>query len=60
MRLGRLAVAFAMMAVAAVPALAQAPIKVGEINSYKVIPAFLEPYRKGWELAVEQINKSGG
>lgn len=60
MRLGRLAVAFAMMAVAAAPALAQAPIKVGEINSYKVIPAFLEPYRKGWELAVEQINKSGG
>ena len=38
---------------------AQAPVKVGEINSYKVIPAFLEPYRKGWELAVEEINKGG-
>jgi len=29
------------------PAAAQAPIKIGEINSYKVFPAFLEPYKKG-------------
>jgi len=36
------------------------PVKVGEINSYSRIPAFTEPYRKGWELAVEQINASGG
>lgn len=35
-------------------------IKVGELNSYKVFPAFLEPYRKGWELAVEEINAKGG
>ena len=35
-------------------------IKVGELNSYKVFPAFLEPYRKGWELAVEEINAGGG
>jgi branched-chain amino acid transport system substrate-binding protein len=35
-------------------------IKIGEINSYKAQPAFLEPYKKGWELAVEEINKSGG
>lgn len=35
-------------------------IRVGEINSYKTIPAFLEPYKKGIELAVEQINQSGG
>jgi len=40
-------------------ALAQA-IKVGELNSYKVFPAFLEPYKKGWELALEEINASGG
>ena len=35
-------------------------IKVGELNSYKVFPAFLEPYRKGWELALEEINARGG
>lgn len=35
-------------------------IKVGEINSYKTIPAFLEPYRKGIELAVDQVNEKGG
>ncbi len=35
-------------------------IKIGEMNSYKVFPAFLDPYKKGWELAVEEINKSGG
>ena len=37
-----------------------APIRIGEINSYKSQPAFLEPYRKGWELAVEEINAAGG
>jgi branched-chain amino acid transport system substrate-binding protein len=35
-------------------------IKIGEINSYKAQPAFLEPYKKGWEMAVEEINASGG
>ena len=35
-------------------------IKIGELNSYKVFPAFLEPYKKGWELAQEEINASGG
>lgn len=35
-------------------------IKVGELNSYKVFPAFLEPYKKGWELALEEINRAGG
>ena len=30
------------------------PIKLGELNSYKTFPAFLEPYRKGMELAVER------
>ncbi|MCW0235527.1 MAG: ABC transporter substrate-binding protein [Ferrovibrio sp.] len=39
---------------------AQDTIKVGEMNSYKNFAAFLEPYKKGWELAVEQINASGG
>lgn len=39
---------------------AQDTIKIGEINSYKVFAAFLEPYKKGMELAVEEINASGG
>ena len=39
---------------------AQEPIRVGEINSYTALPAFTEPYRKGWQLALEQINEAGG
>ena len=39
---------------------AQGVIKIGEINSYKAQPAFLEPYKKGMDLAVEQINGRGG
>jgi len=35
-------------------------IKIGELNSYKVVPAFLEPYRKGMELARHEINAAGG
>jgi branched-chain amino acid transport system substrate-binding protein len=35
-------------------------IKIGEVNSYKAQPAFLEPYRKGMELAVAEINAAGG
>src|SRR6266496_3926253 len=36
------------------------PIKLGELNSYKTFPAFLEPYKKGMELAVEEVNAAGG
>src|SRR5256886_6446136 len=35
-------------------------IKIGEMNSYKSQPAFLDPYKKGWELAIEEINAKGG
>ena len=42
------------------PALAQGTYKIGEINSYKAQPAFLEPYKKGMELAVEEVNAAGG
>ncbi len=45
---------------ATAPARAQGTIKIGEINSYKAQPAFLEPYKKGWELAVEEVNAAGG
>lgn len=44
----------------AMPALAQQTIRFGELNSYKAQPAFLEPYRKGWQMAIEDINKAGG
>jgi branched-chain amino acid transport system substrate-binding protein len=35
-------------------------IKIGEINSYSGLPAFTEPYRKGWQLALDEINGAGG
>ncbi|HZE59592.1 MAG TPA: ABC transporter substrate-binding protein [Burkholderiales bacterium] len=53
------AVLFFAALLAAGSAAAQ-PIKVGELNSYKVFPAFLEPYKKGFELALEEINAKGG
>ena len=53
--LGLAATLWCMAAVAAQP-----PVRVGELNSYKAFPAFLEPYRKGWQLAVEEINAAGG
>ena len=31
-------------------------IKIGDINSYKAMAANMGPYRKGVDLAVEQIN----
>jgi branched-chain amino acid transport system substrate-binding protein len=58
--------AFTVPAIAALalgfgsPAVAQDVIRIGEINSYKAQPAFLDPYRKGWELALEQVNAAGG
>lgn len=47
-------------AIVSLPARAQSSIKIGEVNSYKAQPAFLEPYKKGMELAVEEINAAGG
>lgn len=39
---------------------AQEVYTIGEINSYQAQPALLEPYKKGMELAVAQINLTGG
>jgi branched-chain amino acid transport system substrate-binding protein len=39
---------------------AQAPIKIGEINSYSTIAQFTLPYKQGWQLAVEEVNAAGG
>jgi branched-chain amino acid transport system substrate-binding protein len=61
-RYQRLLLAAASAAVAGLgtSAVAQDAIKIGELNSYKAQPAFLDPYKKGWELAVEEINAKGG
>ncbi|MFC0217155.1 ABC transporter substrate-binding protein [Pseudochelatococcus lubricantis] len=46
---------------AAAPARAQqGEIRVGEINSYSTLPGFTDPYRKGMELALKEINDAGG
>jgi branched-chain amino acid transport system substrate-binding protein len=42
------------------PASAQNTIKIGELNSYKTQSAFLDPYKKGMEMALEEINAKGG
>lgn len=47
----------------AAPSLVRAqsgPIRIGEINSYTTQPAFLNPYRNAWMLALEQVNAQGG
>ena len=55
-----LSAAAAIALFASIGAHAQGTIKIGEVNSYKAQPAFLEPYKKGMELAVEEINAAGG
>src|ERR1700739_3796386 len=52
--------ATAALTLALASAASAQPIKLGELNSYKTFPAFLEPYKKGMELALEQVNRSGG
>ncbi len=34
--------------------------KIGELNSYAGYPQFADGYRRGWQLAVAQINAEGG
>jgi branched-chain amino acid transport system substrate-binding protein len=58
----RLLVAAAAMALVAgpAPASAQNTIRIGEVNSYSGQPGFTGPYKKGWEMALEEINRKGG
>jgi branched-chain amino acid transport system substrate-binding protein len=49
-----------LVAASAAGAQSAQPIRLGELNSYKVFPAFLEPYKKGMELARDEINAAGG
>ncbi|KYH02975.1 ABC transporter substrate-binding protein [Bradyrhizobium sp. DOA1] len=50
----------AMLSPAIIRAQGTRPIRIGEINSYSSAPAFTLPYRRGWQLAVEQLNARGG
>lgn len=62
MRLRKIA-AFAVTAMAVMGVAtgwAADPIKIGDINSYKRLPAHTIPYRQGAGLAIEQINAAGG
>src|ERR1700754_4041853 len=54
------AVATCVLAYPATASAQGSTIKIGEINSYKSQPAFLESYKKGMELAVDQVNAAGG
>jgi branched-chain amino acid transport system substrate-binding protein len=36
------------------------PVRVGEVSPYSALPQGTEGYKKGWELALEQINARGG
>jgi branched-chain amino acid transport system substrate-binding protein len=58
LRMGR-AVLFFSAVLCASSAIAQ-PLRIGDINSYSHFPGHLEPYRKGWRLAEEEINGAGG
>ena len=60
--LARLLLSSAAAAGIAVPAPARAedPIRIGEINSYKSQPVFTDGYKKGMQLAIDQINAAGG
>jgi len=35
-------------------------ITIGEINTYSKLTSFTFPYRNGWQLALEEINSTGG
>ena len=52
----------AASALAMIPlaAAAQDTIKIGEINHYKRMAAFAEPYKMGIELGLKEINDAGG
>ena len=55
-----LAFTSALAAAFASPSAAQQTIKIGELNSYKTQSAFLDPYKKGMELALDEVNGKGG
>jgi branched-chain amino acid transport system substrate-binding protein len=55
------AAGLAIAAAFAAPALAQQePIKLGDVQAYSAIPQGTEPYKKGWQMALDEVNEAGG
>lgn len=54
------AVAFLALLFSTPAVFADGTIKLGEINTYSKLTSFTFPYRNGWHLALDQVNKSGG
>ncbi|RYC33204.1 ABC transporter substrate-binding protein [Lichenibacterium minor] len=60
-RRGVTAAALLGLALVSAPARAEdTEIRIGEIDSYSALPSFTEPYRKGWQMAVDEVNIAGG
>ncbi len=63
MKLTRRALGWSVIAASTIGAsagFAADTIKIGEINHYKRMAAFANPYKNGLELALEEINGAGG
>lgn len=58
--IGATAAGLATIAVPTINRAQGAAIRIGEINSYSVIPAYLMPYRNGWQMAQAEVNSAGG
>jgi len=48
-----------MLALGSLAANAAEAIKIGDLNSYKRLPAFTIPYKNGVDLAIEHYEKVG-
>ena len=63
MKLGRTILGLAAAAaigLSSISVMAADAIKIGEINHYKRMAAFANPYKNGIELALEEVNGAGG
>lgn len=54
------AIAVVAAVAAGAPAMSAETIRIGDINSYKRLPAHTVPYKMGVELALAEINAAGG
>ena len=57
---GVLGTALALQGAISRTASAADPIRIGDLMSYARVPAAGQPYRKGWEMALDEINAAGG
>lgn len=60
----KLALLLSLLGLISAPAFAadamKEPIKIGELFCYTGCPGVAEPWRQGWEMALDEVNKSGG